>query len=308
VSIAELTTGAVVIAAFVLAPLLVGAIQRQKAYLQGRVGASALQPYRELRRLWHKHVVQPSGTTIVYALAPAVCAAALAAALLAVPPGGDVPQFGVGHDALVVVGLLALARAAVALSAWDTTSGFGLMSAGRDLTFAVAGEALLLLVLATAALPVGSTDLAAMWQGASGADIWMQPAHWCGLAGMLLIVLLETGRQPVDNPDTHLELTMVHEGPLLEYAGRDLAYLQWAAAARHWVVLVLAAGLFLPHPQDAIGGMAVVLVWVAVLTAVLALLETCAAKLRLLRVPALTGGTAALALVGIVTWIAGISL
>ena len=135
------------------------------------------------------------------------------------------PQFGVGHDALVVVGLLALARASIAASAWDTSSGFGLMSAGRDLTFAVAGEALLLLVLVTAALPVGTTDLPSMWQGASGTGIWAHPAHWCGLVGMLMIAVLETGRQPVDNPDTHLELTMVHEGPLLEYAGRDLAYL-----------------------------------------------------------------------------------
>ena len=307
-SIAELTTGAVVIAAFVVAPLMVGAIQRQKAYLQGRVGVSALQPYRELRRLWHKHVVQPTGSTIVYTLAPAACAAALAAALLTVPPGGAAPEFGLGHDALVVVGLLALARAVVALSAWDTTSGFGLMSAGRDLTFAVAGEALLLLVLTTAALPAGSTDLRAMWRGASGPETWGHPAHWCGLVGMLLIVLLETGRQPVDNPDTHLELTMVHEGPLLEYAGRDLAYLQWAGAARHWVVLVLAAGLFLPHPAGAIGGLAVVLAWVAVLTGVLALLETLVAKMRLLRVPALGGGTVALALVGIITWLAGVTL
>jgi len=124
---------------------------------------------------------------------------------------------------------------------------------------------------------------------------------------MLMIAVLETGRQPVDNPDTHLELTMVHEGPLLEYAGRDLAYLQWAGAARHWVVLVLAAGLFLPHPAGA-PGLAVVLAWVVVLTAVLATLETVAAKMRLLRVPPLYAGATCLGVVGIVTWIAGVSL
>ena len=98
-----------------------------------------------------------------------------------------------------------------------------------------------------------STDLVAMSAAAGGVGIWSEPAHWCGALAFALVVLAETGRQPVDNPDTHLELTMIHEGPLLEYAGRDLAYLQWAAAARHWLMLMLAAALFLPHPRGFAG-------------------------------------------------------
>lgn len=296
------------IAAVAGAPLVPGLIQREKAYLQGRVGAPSWQPYRDLRRLWHKRVVQPAGTGVAYLIAPAASAAALLAAVLIVPATGDAPQFGVGHDALVLVGVLALARCAVALSAWDTSSGFGLMAAGRDLTFAVAAELLLALVLLTAALPVGSTSLTAMWDGAAGAGVWAHPAHWCGLAGMLLIVLVETGRQPIDNPDTHLELTMVHEGPLLEYAGRDLAYLQWAAAARHWVVMLLTAGLFLPHPAGALTGLAAVLAWVAALTVLVALIETATAKMRLLRVPHLIGATGLLAFAGVASWIFGMAL
>lgn len=303
-----LATGAVMIAALAGAPLLPGLIQRQKAFLQGRVGASIWQPYRDLRRLWHKRVVQPSGTSVVYLIAPAASAAALLAAVLIVPPAANAPQFGVGHDALVVVGLLALARCVVALSSWDTTSGFGLMSAGRDLTFAIAGELLLALVLLIATLPVGSTDLRAMWRGASGPEIWTHPAHWCGLVGMLVVVLVETGRQPIDNPDTHLELTMVHEGPLLEYAGRDLAYLQWSASARHWVVMLLAAGLFLPHPAGAAAGLAVVIAWVIALTVMLAVTETLTAKMRLLRVPHLISGAGLVALAGVVTWVLGAAL
>jgi formate hydrogenlyase subunit 4 len=303
---AELLTGGIMLAALVAAPLVPGLIQQHKARLQGRVGAGALQPYRDLRRLWRKAVVQPAGTSVVYVLAPAVCAAALLAALLITPAGPAAPPFGVGHDALVLVGVLALARCAVALSAWDTRGAFGLMGAARDLTFAVLGEALVALVLLTAALPVASTDLRAMWIGAADARIWTAPAHWCGLAGMVLIVMLETGRQPIDNPDTHLELTMVHEGPLLEYAGRDLAYLQWSAAARHWIVLVLMAGLFLPHPAGAVTGLGVVLGWVLVLTVALALIETWRAKLRLLVVPQLTAAVCAVALLGITTWVIGI--
>ena len=302
---ARLVAGGLVVAGLVLAPLLPGAIQQHKARLQGRLGSSALQPYRDLKRLWGKKVVQPAGTGVVYGLAPATVGAAVVAALLVVPVNSAAPSLGLGHDALVVVGLLALARFAIALSAWETGSGFGLMSAGRDLTLAVAGEALLALVLLLAALPVGSTDLRAMWAGAAGTAIWSQPAHWCGLFGMALVVLLETGRQPIDNPDTHLELTMIHEGPLLEYAGRDLAYLQWSVAARHWIVLVLMAGLFLPHPAGAQQGLVAVVVWVVALTAVLALIETIQAKMRLLQVPHLFAAGSGIALLGLASWVVG---
>ena len=304
----SLLTAVVMLLGLVAAPLVPGTVQQAKARLQGRVGASAVQPYRDLRRLWGKSTVQPEGTGVVYVLAPALCAAALAAAVLIAPVTAAAPQLGLGHDALVLVGVLALARCVVACSAWDTGSGFGLMSAGRDLTFAVAGEMLLALVLVIGALPVGSTDLRAMWHGAAGTAVWSSPAHWCGLIGIVLVILLETGRQPIDNPDTHLELTMIHEGPLLEYAGRDLAYLLWASAARHWVVLVVAAGVFLPHPAAILPGLVVVAAEVVALTAVLALIETAQAKMRLLRVPHLTVAVVALALVGIISWIVGATL
>jgi formate hydrogenlyase subunit 4 len=258
-----------------------------------------------LRRLAGKSVVDPEGTGPVYRVAPALAAASLLAAIAIVPLGSKAGGFGLGTDALVVVGLLALARFAVAAAAWDTANGFALMGVARDLMIAVFGEALLALSLLLAALPARSTDLAAMSAAANGSSIWSEPAHWCGLLAFALVVLVETGRQPVDNPDTHLELTMIHEGGLLEYAGRDLAYLHWVAAARHWVVLVLAAELFLPHW----GGFAEQLVLlgagVALLCGVLALVETANAKLRLLRVPALLGLGCVVAVVGVGSWIAG---
>ena len=203
-----------------LAPLLVGGVQSVKARLQGRCGAGPLQPYRELRRLWHRSAVDPEGTGPVYRAAPAVVGAALLLCVLVVPVAAYGPGWPAGDDILVVAGLLALARVAMALSAWDTGGGFGLMGASRDLTFAVLGEALLVMTTLVAALPAGTTGLRAMWAANSGPDIWTEPAHWCGALAMGLVVLLETGRQPIDNPDTHLELTMIHEGPLLEYAGR----------------------------------------------------------------------------------------
>jgi len=288
-----------------LAPLLPGAIQSLKARLQGRRGPSPLQPYRELRRLWSKSLADPQPTTIVYRLAPCVLAATTALALLLVPVGGIVPDWGLGDDALVLVGLLVLGRFALAAASWDTGSGFALMGASRDLTLAVFAEALLTLAIVLAALPADSTGLAAMSAAANGSAIWSEPAHWCAAGAFALVVLVETGRQPIDNPDTHLELTMIHEGPLLEYAGRDLALLQWSAAARHWIVLVLAAGLFLPHWGGFGAQLAAAVAGVALLCLALAITETAQAKMRILRVPGLLAAGCLLALAGLASSLAG---
>ena len=286
-----------------LAPLLPGLVQHWKARLQGRRGPSALQPYRELRRLWGKSTVTPEGASVVYRLAPSVVAASLAAAVLIVPAAESAPSWGIGHDALVLIGLLALARFAVAASSWDVASGFSLMGASRDLTLSVFVEATLVLSLAVAALVAGTTDLRGVIAGTAGTQVWTSPAQALGALAFALVTVAETGRQPVDNPDTHLELTMIHEGPLLEYAGRDLAYLQWGAAARHWLVLILAAQVFLPHPPGVWSQLAVLPVALAVLCAALALVESLVAKMRVLLVPRLLASGAVAALLGIAFWL-----
>jgi formate hydrogenlyase subunit 4 len=286
-----------------LAPLLVGGVQSVKARLQGRRGSGPLQPYRELRRLWRRSAVDPLGAGPVYRAAPLLVGAALALCLLVVPVAAYGTDLPAGHDILVVAGLLALARVAMALSAWDTGGAFGLMGASRDLTFAVLGEALLVMVALVAALPADTTDLQAMWSASAGGAIWTEPAHWCGALAMGLVVLLETGRQPIDNPDTHLELTMIHEGPVLEYAGRHQAYLQWGLAARHWLVLVLAAQVFLPHAEGTWWQLVLLPASLALLCLALAVTETLIAKMRILLVPRLLGVGAGVALLGIVTWL-----
>ncbi|HWK29253.1 MAG TPA: NADH-quinone oxidoreductase subunit H [Solirubrobacter sp.] len=278
-----------VLAGILLAPLLPGTIQTGKAFAQGRRGTSPIQPYRTLKRLWGKSAVDPEGTGVVYRAAPAVAAAALLAALGTLATGGD---------ALALVGLLALARGAVAAAAWDTGNGFALMGAARDLALAVFAEALLVLALLLIAQPAHSTDLDAMRAATAGWEIWSEPSHWCALLAFALVIVAETGRQPVDNPDTHLELTMIHEGPLLEYAGRDLAYLHWVAAARHWLILTLAALLYLPHADS----VATLVVALPVLCVALAAVETAQAKMRILRVPALLGLGALIALAGAAAW------
>jgi formate hydrogenlyase subunit 4 len=290
-----------------LAPLLPGLIQHWKARLQGRRGPSPLQPYRELRRLWGKSSVQVEGTSFVYRLAPAAVGGSIAAAVLLVPAAEQAPNWGVGHDALALAGFLAVGRFALAASSWDSGNGFSLMGASRDLTISVFVEATLILSLAVAALATGTTDLRGIITGTAGTEVWTSPALALGAAGFALVVIAEIGRQPVDNPDTHLELTMIHEGPLLEYAGRDLAYLQWAAAARHWLVLVLAIQVFLPHSESVWLQLAVLPVALVALCAALALTETLVAKMRILVVPRLLGAGAIAALLGIGVRLAGIA-
>lgn len=294
----NIAAATVQIAGLVLAPVLPGIVQQVKARLQGRPGPSPFQPYRELRRLWRKSIVNVDGSTFIYRLAPATITACAVIGVMLVPVAGHSLGWPLGADAIVLVGVLALARFAAAAASWDSGSGFALMGASRDSTFSSFVEPLLLLVFAVAALRAGSTDLRAISDAASGTAVWGSAAHWCAAAAFLLVVLAETGRLPIDNPDTHLELTMVHEGPLLEYAGRDLALLHWSAAARHWIMLVLATELFVPHPDSFALRLVVLAVALPLLCIGLAFVETWQAKLAVLRVPRLLAGGALLALIG----------
>ncbi|MGZ4345095.1 MAG: respiratory chain complex I subunit 1 family protein [Solirubrobacteraceae bacterium] len=296
-----------IIGGLCLAPLLPGLIQHWKARLQGRRGPSPLQPYRELGRLWGKSSVNVDGTSVVYRLAPAVAAASVAAAVLIVPAAELAPNWGVGHDALALAGFFALARFSLAASSWDVGNGFSLMGASRDLTISVFVEATLILSLTVAALATATTDLRGIIAGTAGTAVWSSPALALGAAAFALVVIAETGRQPVDNPDTHLELTMIHEGPLLEYAGRDLAYLQWAAAVRHWLVLVLATQVFLPHSENVWLQLAIMPAALVALCAALALTETLVAKMRILLAPRLLAAGGIAALLGISAHLAGIA-
>jgi formate hydrogenlyase subunit 4 len=290
-----------------LAPLMPGLVQHWKARLQGRRGPSPLQPYRELRRLWGKSAVDPTGAGVVYRWAPAVAAASLGAAVLLVPVAARAPGLGVGRDMLVLAGLLALARFAVAAASWDVSNGFSLMGASRDLTIAVSTEATLVLALAVGALVAGTTSLTGMVAGTAGTGVWSNPALGLGAVAFALVIVAETGRQPVDNPDTHLELTMIHEGPLLEYAGRDLAYLQWAAAVRHWLVLALAAQVFLPHARGVWAQLGVLPLVLVALCGGLAVTEILTAKMRILLAPRLLAVGAIAALLGIASWLVNLA-
>lgn len=201
--------------ALLIAPLLNGVIKKAKAGWQNRVGPSLLQPWFDIRKYLFRESVVSQHASWLYQVAPYIyfgghlAAAALVPTLVAVSPLG-----GVG-DAILFVGLLALARFALALAALDTGSNFGGMGVSREMAFAVLVEPALLLALFAVAMPVGSTAL-----GSLVGDGSLSMSRLLAAGALSIIVIAETGRIPVDNPDTHLELTMAHEGMILEYSGR----------------------------------------------------------------------------------------
>ncbi len=202
---------------------------------------------------------------------------------------------------MLLVGLLALARFALALAALDTASNFGGMGTSRELTFAALIEPALLLGIFALALPIGSSSL-----GALVGDGGVTPARILALGSLFIVAIAETGRIPVDNPDTHLELTMAHEGMLLEYSGRPLGLLLWGTHVKQLVVLSLLAALFFPwgiaREVELVAlaiGLLSFLVELALLGVALALVESSVAKLRIFRVPGLLGTASLLGLLAI---------
>ncbi|MCL5048264.1 MAG: NADH-quinone oxidoreductase subunit H [Firmicutes bacterium] len=296
----SITAGLVQLFGGLVASMLIpGFIQSLKAKLQGRVGPGSLQPYRDLRRLWNKSTVSVSNSTLTYRIAPSVVATSMGLAVLVVPVSSLGPNWGVGHDAFVLGGVLALSRLALVLAAWDTRNGFSLMAASRDLTISIFTETAMLISLSVAALVAGSTDMQVMISRISLFHVWSSPAPSLALAAFSLVVIAETGHQPVDNPDTHLELTMIHEGMTLEYAGRDLAMLQWSGGVKHWIMLVMLSEIFLPHFQNAYLQLLCLPLTVIAICIILAIVESTIVKMRLLNVPRFLGLGTILAFMGI---------
>ncbi len=279
-----------------LGPLVTGLIQKMKARLQNRQGATVIQPYRDLAKLFRKGTVQADtasgffGTIPVLVLAATVAAAALVPVVRTGPP-----DFPLG-DALLLLGLLALARFLTAIGALDAGGAFGGMGASREMTIAPLVEPVLMMVVFTAALGSGTTELGALaaHRGTSWIAGW-HAADFLGFAAMLVLLPAETGRIPVDNPDTHLELTMLHEGMLLEHSGRGLGCMMLASHTRQLVTLGLASALFFPVGPGGAGPAALLLglgafgAKILALAVYLAVVESSYAKLRFFRVPQYLG-------------------
>jgi formate hydrogenlyase subunit 4 len=289
-----------------LAPGLNGLIKRMKAVLQGRRGPPLLQPYFDVVKLLRKDAVVSEQATAVFRWAPTVYAACFATAALLVPVlWSRAPLAGWG-DAIALVGLFALARFALALAGLDTGSSFGGMGSSREVAVAALAEPALLLVLFAVAWRSGGTDLSgASAYLVSQAVAVVAPSQLLALAALVIVVIAETGRVPADNPDTHLELTMIHEGMLLEYSGRPLGILVWASHLKQIVLFSLLVALFFPFgvaavPSGIPRAVGAFLLKLVVLAFVMSVVESSSAKLRILRVPELLGAASALAMLALI--------
>ncbi len=284
--------------AFVLAvgPLLLSLGRRVKARSQGRTGSPLLQPYRDLWKLLGKGATYSDTSSWLTRWAPAVSFAALLAAVPLIPWLVLPAPLGYVGDLIVLVGLLALSRFIVALAALDAGSTFGGMGSSRDMWMGALAEPVFLLVIFAFGGPAGSTqaDVIAARGVALGLG-YLSPPLLLAVVAYVLLLLVETGRLPVDNPATHLELTMVHEAQTLEYTGRDLALLEWGQGLKLALMLGLLAALAVPWGLATTWGLLFLLAALAVTSLKLlgghlfvSGLETRLAKWRLFRVPDLT--------------------
>jgi formate hydrogenlyase subunit 4 len=276
------------------APLLKTAIRRMKARLQNRQGPPWLQGYYDLAKLLRKEPVRSETASWIYVAGPRVYFAAAVAATTLVPVAVAAAPLESAGGILLLVGTLALGRFALATAALDTGSPFGGMGASRDMTLAALAEPALMLGLFTSALAAGSLNLGVLVRSLLQHGVSLHPADLLAFAGLFIIVIAETGRIPVDNPATHLELTMIHEAMVLEYAGPDLALVEWASAVKELLYLTLLADLLIPAgmatsaaPGALLVGAAAWAAKVAVLAVAVTVTESVNAKLRLFRVPEL---------------------
>ena len=290
-----------------LAPGVVGLVRWMKARLQNRRGAPAWQPYFELAKLFQKEVVVSNNASWLFRATPFVVFASVVAVTFLVPIlAVPLPFDGIG-DLLVVVYLLLLGTFFLSLAGLDPGSPFGGMGASREMTVAALAEPTVALAIFALALGAGSTNLGQIVaRTMTDPSAALSPGHLLAFGALFIVTLAETGRLPIDNPATHLELTMIHEAMVLEYSGRYLALIEWAAAVKLLIFFALLGNLFVPvgismalSPATLAIAVVSLVAKIVVLAGAVAILETRIAKLRLFRVPELLSASFILALLAV---------
>jgi len=278
-----------------LAPLITGLIRWLKARLQMRRGADIVQPYRDLAKLFRKGMVIPDTASWLFSATPYVLFLSTLLAGLMVPMvAADIP-IGLFGGVLAVVYLLGLGRFFLALGGLDTGSSFGGLGSSREMTISALAEPTLMLAVFTVAIGAGSTTLSEMAKTAISQQ-WrfLAPSQVLAFAALFLVLIAETGRIPVDNPATHLEVTMIHEAMILEYSGPYLALIEWSSSIKQLLLMTLLINVFWPFglstawsPAGAVAGLGWLMLKLCVLSCGVVLVETANAKMRLFRVPEL---------------------
>ena len=284
------------VAALLLAPLLTGWVNQCRAWLQNRSAPPLLQPYYMLSKLFHKDVLLAHNASTLFRAAPYIIFSCMALASAIVPTLSTELIFAPAADAIALVGLFALARVFIALAGMDVGTAFGSLGARREMLIGFLAEPALLMVFFTASLISKSTSLATIVDTLVHTDFVIYPSLAFAGVAFTMVSLAENARIPVDNPTTHLELTMIHEAMILEYSGRHLALIEWAASLKLFAYSCLGIALFLPMGiANTAGPLALVIagffmiVKLAVGAFALALIETLSAKMRIFRAPEFLG-------------------
>ncbi|HOL06647.1 MAG TPA: NADH-quinone oxidoreductase subunit H [Methanomassiliicoccaceae archaeon] len=291
------------------APLATGTVRSLKARMQGRTGPSVLQPYRDLVKLFHKSSVMSKDSSWISTITPYVCVAAVVTAALLLPVV-YVGTFGLMGDLLLLIYLLAIMKFFTALAALDAGSTFGGMGSSREMFISSIVEPAMLLSIFAMALVAGTTALGGIsLQVASTGLELVGPSLLLAAAAFFIAILAENARMPVDNPATHLELTMVHEAMMLEYSGKGLALMEYASMAKLLVFLTLMANMFFPwgiatsaDPAALAVGLVAYLVKIGALLLAIAVIESSMAKMRLFRLPNLFTMAFILSLLAVVAY------
>jgi formate hydrogenlyase subunit 4 len=298
--------GTEMLVVLLLAPLLTGFVRKVKARLVRRQGPPLIQPYRDLLRLLRKEVVLADNASWLFRIVPYVVFATIWVAAALVPTFATGLLFSWSADLIAIIALIATARFALALAGMDVGTSFGGIGSSREVMIASVAEPAMIMIVFTLALLAGSTQLSTIAGFMASGDVGLNVSLALALIALLIVALAENSRVPVDNPATHLELTMVHEAMVLEYSGRHLAVIELAAALKLLLYLSLIACVFVPWglaaPGSGLGdhllGAAAYLAKLAVGGALLALFETAIAKMRVFRVPQLLGAGLMLGLLG----------
>ena len=299
-----LVQGIEVMLVLALAPLLTGLVRKVKARLLRRRGPSLVQPYRDLLRLLRKEAVIAENASWLFRTAPYLIFAVTWVAAALVPTFASGLVFSWSADLIVIVGLLGSARFVLALAGMDVGTSFGGIGSSREMLIASLAEPAMLMIVFTLSLLAGSTQLSAIAQFMQDSVVGVRVSLALGLVALIIVALAENARVPVDNPATHLELTMVHEAMVLEYSGRHLAMIEAASWLKLLLYVSLIACIFAPWGMARAGagldgyalGLAAYVVKVAGLGVALAVFETSIAKMRVFRVPEFVGAALMLGL------------
>ena len=281
--------------ALVLSPLLPGVINRTKALFAGRRGQPLLQTYFDLWKLLQKGAVYSRTTTWLFRAGPIIGLAATLTAVMLMPLGNFPALIAFPADFLLFAGLLGVARFFTVVAALDTGSSFEGMGASREVFFSALAEPALLVALATLARQTGTLSLSTMFGPVSGAH-WLQagPVLMLVVIALMILLLAENARIPVDDPNTHLELTMIHEVMVLDHGGPDLAFVLYSAALKLWLFAALIVGMVLPATGSVWMNLLLAVAGMLVVAVVVGVIESVMARLRLVIVPQLLVGAGAL--------------